>query len=131
MNAAAEAEDFEPIRKAELEFDVGELEKQIDIKLAEKDEDDIEEEGQIYLVFNVKLFDPQPDNLRLSLKDTCLVEITNEQSSDFKHYKEVRNLISYQLESTQVREWRDQFKEACKLYPNVNQYGKVEDVTLT
>eukprot|EP00347_Sterkiella_histriomuscorum_P006709 403351736 len=130
LNAAAEAEDFEPIRKAELEFDVGELEKQIDIKLVEKDEEEIEEEGEIYLVFKVRLLDPQPENIRLSLKDTCLVEITNQQNPDFKHYKEVTNLLSNQLEEITVRTWNEQFKEACKLYPNVNQYGKVEDISL-
>ncbi|CDW75956.1 na ca-exchange isoform a [Stylonychia lemnae] len=144
VNCAVEGEDFEPIRKAELEFDIGELEKQIDIKLAEKDDDELDEDDEIYLVFNVKLFDPQPNNIRLSLKDTCMVEITNEQNrkfrfkfhqhfniADYKHYKEVTNLLSYQLESQCVRGWGEQFKEACKLYPNVNQYGKVEDITLS
>lgn len=78
LNSAVEGDDFEPIRKAELEFDIGELEKQIVIKLVEKDDDEIEEEDEIYLVFNVRLFEPSPDNVRLSLKETCMIEISNE-----------------------------------------------------
>ena len=55
VNAALEVEDFEPIKKAELDFDKGEIEKTIEIKLIEKDEYELEEE-QVYLMFRVRLF---------------------------------------------------------------------------
>ena len=57
LSSAVEGDDYEPIKKAELEFNSGELEKQIQIKLVEKSEEQIEEE-EIYLVFRVTLFDP-------------------------------------------------------------------------
>jgi hypothetical protein len=57
LNSAVEVEDYEPIRKGELEFDKGEIEKIIEIRLAEKDEDDLEDE-EIFIVFGVRLFDP-------------------------------------------------------------------------
>jgi hypothetical protein len=40
-NSAREDEDFEPIRKAEITFDSGEIEKTIEIKLNIEDDDDI------------------------------------------------------------------------------------------
>ena len=45
-----EGEDYEPIRRIEMEFDKGELEKHIIIKLIEKEIEEIEE-TEIYMVF--------------------------------------------------------------------------------
>lgn len=74
MNSALEGEDFEPLKRAELEFDRGEIEKQIEVKLAEKDDEDVEDD-EVYMVFAVKLFDPSSGNhqVTLSTKDRCIV----------------------------------------------------------
>jgi hypothetical protein len=50
MNSALENEDYDPINKGEIAFDVGEIEKVIDIKLADKDEDEYDDE-EVYLIF--------------------------------------------------------------------------------
>lgn len=57
-NIAFEDDDFEPIKKAELTFDKGEIEKVIEIKLNVEEDEDDEEQENIYLVFGVRLFDP-------------------------------------------------------------------------
>ena len=44
MNSALEIEDFEPLKRAELEFDRGEIEKQIEVNLAEKDDEEVEDD---------------------------------------------------------------------------------------
>ena len=60
-----------------------------------------------------------------------MVEISNEVNEDLKSYRKVTDLLNYQLESQNIRPWSDQFKDACKLQPSVDQNGKVEDVTIT
>lgn len=51
------------------------------MKLIERDDDEIED-NEIYMVFAVRLFEPQSQGgaITLSTKDRCIVQISNEDN---------------------------------------------------
>jgi solute carrier family 8 (sodium/calcium exchanger) len=120
--SAKPGRDFEPC-EGELEFGHTESKKTISIKiLAHEDPDEERDE-----IFGVKLYEAEPEVVKISKKDTCIVEIVTD--SERKKQAEALTQLLERINREENITWGQQFKDATKLHPQKNEDGDIEDVS--
>lgn len=116
-----------------VDLEIQKIDKNIGDKVFEeeekKGEDDEESEEGCDLIFKVRLDKPEPEGVKISKKNICLVTICSgdhHEKEDDDHAK----LIEYFM-SNQNPTWAQQFKNAVMLGPQIDEDDMVlEDVTL-
>ena len=138
-NNAVEFEDYLPVYE-QITFLHQENEKTIPIKLVtekvsppiddKKEEDGGSEDEECDVIFKIKLEKPEPNGVKISKKNVCLVTITkNEDAANAEDDKQ--KLIEYYL-SQQEPTWKQQFKNAVMLGPSIDEDNLIlEDVSLS
>jgi len=142
---AIEFEDYLP-KHEKVEFAHGESEKTISINLVnqkvpqiegkaiggnmEGDEMDMEEQEEIQdVMFKVKIEKPDPEVVKISKKNVCIVTITSSEQ-EAAEADEHSKMIEYFVRQKQPT-WGDQFKNACILGPQIDEDNLiVEEVSL-
>lgn len=109
-------------RGGELVFLHGETEKTIEIDIVP---DEMDEEVDLY--FNIRLHDPTPEGCKLSKKDVCIVNIIGDDDTD-NTVKDIEKILEIMQKQDKVS-WCGQFKNACMLYPQVDEEGNIDDIT--
>ena len=93
-----------------LDFIHGEIEKEIEVVILERE--DVEKRDEM---FGVKIFNPLPEGVKISKKDTCFVEIVTDEEG--KKRAEAIEQILNMVKNEEERSWAAQFKTACMLHP--------------
>jgi solute carrier family 8 (sodium/calcium exchanger) len=75
----------------------------------------------------VKLFDAEPSAVKISKKDTCMVEIVSDNAR-VKQAEALQQLLE-RINRQENITWGQQFKDACMLHPSKNEKGEIEDVS--
>jgi len=76
---------------------------------------DDSEEGELDVMFKVKLEKPEPAGVKISKKNVCLVTISKNEEID-KEEEDKKKLIEYFLSQKDVT-WMSQFRTALTLGP--------------
>lgn len=135
---AVEFDDYLPMHE-KVQFDHGETEKVVKIQLMGDNETNVngEKKGETIdhdtnsekddlpdLMFKVMLLNPQPEGVKISKKNICIVRIS--QKDEGSAEEESEKLLEYFL---QVREpsWGQQFKNAVMLGPQVDSDNLIID----
>lgn len=90
-----------------------------DIGDEEEEEEEGSEEGEPDLIFKVKLDKPEPNGVKISKKNVCLVTLARSEQDD-KMAASQRKLIEFYL-SMQDPSWSQQFKNAVLLGPVIDE----------
>ena len=119
----------EKVIKIKLENRIGEMEaKQMSEDKSDK-ESGSEEEEEPDVTFKVKMSNPQPNGVKMSKKNVCLVTITKSNDLE-KEEDDKQKLIEYYLSQSDPT-WGQQFKMAVMLGPSIDEDNiTLEDVTL-
>jgi hypothetical protein len=132
--AAAPSVDYMPC-EGSLTFETGETMKVIEIGIIEKEEKDGGERDD---VFAVKIFDPKYaldhknttegiEMPKLGKKNECFVEIVGDDEL-LQKARGIEQILESMKASDEVS-WCGQFKQACMLSPQLNEDGKMIDVS--
>lgn len=78
-------------------------------------------------MFGVQLFDAQPTAVKISKKDTCIVEIVTD--AETKKQAEALQQLLEKINEQENITWGQQFKNACMLHPTKNEDGEIEDIS--
>jgi len=142
---AIEFEDYLP-KHEKVEFNAGESEKIVPIYLVnervpqapgtkkdfgeDENEENLDTEDDDHgPKFKVVLEKPEPDMVKISKKNTCIVELKNTGKGE-ETTKEHTKMINYFVKQKNPS-WSSQFKSACMLCPQVDEDDLiVEDVSL-
>lgn len=107
-----------------LTFEHRECEKDIIIPVLQKELKEGEERNEM---FGVKIFGAEPIAVKISKKDTAMVEIVTDAKA-----KRQQDALSHLLKKIQDQEeitWRQQFINATLLHPTKNEEGNIEEVS--
>lgn len=129
---AVEHKDFVPFKGEEIEFKKNEVSMRIKVEMPDCEEetpvDDDEGEGGDVVSFAIKLYDPFPEAVKLSRKDTCFIDIEpNNSEEDIRMEKERAQMVDYFVANKEIT-WGQQFKVACMLGPSVDSDNLLVDV---
>jgi solute carrier family 8 (sodium/calcium exchanger) len=149
-NSATEFDDYLP-RHEKVEFDNGENEKTISIKLVndkmiqhidgktignkvDQDDMDVDQQGHHEelqdVMFKIKLEKAEPQGVKISKKNVCLVTIVQNEDAQ-RDQDDHAKLMDYFMQS-QEKSWSTQMKDAVKLGPCIDEDNLiVDDVTLS
>ena len=149
-NSAAEFDDYLP-KHEKVEFDNNENEKTVSISLVNDkmvqqmegktvgnkvDEDDMDVEQQGHLeelqdvMFKIKLEKAEPQGVKISKKNVCLVTIVQNEDAQ-KEQDDHAKLMDYFMQ-TQEKTFSSQMKDAVKLGPCIDEDNLiVDEVTLS
>jgi len=119
---AKEYEHFLP-KTETLIFEHGEIEKDIQVNIIEIEDEDPDRDE----IFEIKLFDIEPEGAQLTKKDKCIVHIVGDNELDNK-VEDIEKFLDLMQKSENVS-WISQFKKACLLHPQVDEEGNIDDVT--
>jgi solute carrier family 8 (sodium/calcium exchanger) len=124
-----------------LKFLHGETEKIVKIELMQKQDVDVDggtikkdtqesDSGEIEeLMFNIKITDPQPSEVKISKKNVCMVTISNDNGT-VNMIEEQKKLLEYYL-AQKEENWGTQFKKAVMLGPQIDEDNMIiDDVSL-
>lgn len=114
--------DYHPLDNEEVTFLHGETMKEIVVNLVT---DDMNDETDVY--FNLKISDPEPEGLKISKKDTCIVNVVGEDDTD-STVKDIQKILEI-MSKQETISWLGQFKQACLLHPQVDEEGNIDDIT--
>ena len=111
-------------QEGKLNFEHNETEKEIVIEILQRElaEDETRDE-----IFGVQLFDAHPAAVKISKKDTCIVEIVTDAES--KKQAEALQQLLERINQQENVTWGQQFKNACMLHPTKNEDGEIEDIS--
>lgn len=104
-----------------LEFAHGEVEREIVVPIIQRDNNEERDE-----IFGVKLYDPTPAIVKISKKDTCIVEIVTDAQKK-KQSDSLQQLLD-KINREENITWKQQFINACMLHPTKNEDGVIEDI---
>ena len=121
-NSAKQFQHFIP-KTETLIFENGEIEKEIEVKLIEQDDEDPDRDD----IFQIKLFDIEPEGAELTKKDKCILHIVGDNELDNK-VEDIEKILDL-MQKTESVSWAGQFKKACLLHPQVDEEGNIDDVT--
>lgn len=105
-----------------LDFKHTESQKVIEVKILPKEGKEERDE-----IFGVKIFDASNAGVKISKKDTCVVEIVTDGNKR-KQTEAIQQLLDKINRSENIT-WGEQFKNACVLHPSKNEEGEIEDIT--
>lgn len=97
--------------------------KTITIPIVEHEDKD-EERNEM---FGLKLYDAEPVAVKISKKDTVMIEIVTD--SDQKRQNEALQQLLERINREEQITWGQQFLEATMLHPTKNEDGEIEDIT--
>ena len=117
-NTAVPGRDYEETSGV-VEFDNGEVEKYIEIPILKREDD--EEDTVRDEIFGIKLYDPQPQIVKISKKDIQIVEIVTDAES--KRQADSLQQLLDRINREEKTSWGQQFIEACILHPTKNEDG--------
>ena len=103
----------------ELEFLHQESKKQIKIPILEHEDPDEERDE----IFGLKLYDAEPSAVKISKKDTIVVQIVTD--SEKKKQAEALNQLMERIQREEKITWGQQFKDATMLHPTKNEEGEI------
>lgn len=141
MACAQEFTDFLP-KLEKMKFAHGETEKIFSVDLVEKikgqDVDGVDtkkdasdsasETAEQELMFKIKISDPQPNEVKISKKNVCIVTISK-NDEEANEMEEHAKLIEYYLSQQEVT-YSGQFKKAIMLGPQIDEDNLIiDDVT--
>lgn len=119
-NTARAGIDFTHV-KGKLEFGHGEVEKEIKVPILEhKDADPNEERDEI---FGIKIFNPQPEIVKISSKNVQIVEIVTDAEKK-KQADSLQQLLD-KINREENITWGQQFINACMLHPVKDEDGVI------
>ncbi len=78
-------------------------------------------------IFGVQIFDAQPAAVKISKKDTCVIEIVTD--AEAKMQAEALQQLLQRINQEEEVTWGQQFKNACMLHPTKNEDGEIEDIS--
>ena len=78
-------------------------------------------------IFGVQLYDAEPAAVKISKKDTCIVEIVNDAQA--KKQQDALEQLLNRINANANISWTQQFKNAIMLHPVKNDDGEIEDVS--
>ena len=114
--------DFEAV-SGELEFGHQESRKTITIKILDHEFPDEERDE----IFGLKLYDADPVAVKISKKDTAIIQIATDVEK--QKQAEALNQLLERINHEEQITWGQQFKDACKLHPSKNEDGEIEDIS--
>lgn len=126
QHMAVAGKDFVPV-EGTLEFEHNEVEKEIIVPIIVRKEG--EENQERDEIFGVKLYDPQPSIVKISKKDTVIVEIVTDAQKK-KQADSLQQLLD-RINREERITWKQQFINACMLHPTKNEDGAIEDISGT
>ena len=106
-----------------LIFENGEIEKEILVDIIEVENEDADRDD----VFQINLFDIEPEGAEVTKKDKCIIHIVGDNELDSK-VEDIEKFLDLMQKSENVS-WIGQFKKACLLHPQVDEEGNIDDVT--
>ena len=106
-----------------LIFEHGETEKEIKIDIIEEENEDPDRDD----VFQIRLFDVEPEGAKITKKDKCIIHIVGDNELDNK-VEDIEKILDIMQKTNDVS-WGQQFKRACLLHPQVDEEGNIDDVT--
>jgi solute carrier family 8 (sodium/calcium exchanger) len=119
QNTASPGTDFEHT-SGTLNFNHNENENMIKVKILPRPSQEVREEA-----FRIRLFNPHI--VKLSKKDTIIVEIVTDEQSK-KKADALQQLLN-RINAEEERTFAKQFCDACMLHPTKDEDGKIEDVS--
>jgi len=122
-NTAVPYEDFVPV-KGTLVFQSGETEKVVEVQINEKEED--EEDGRDDL-FAMRIFEPE-GGAKVTKKDICYVNIVGD-SELVEKVQSIEKMLKM-MEANESKGWKDQITGAIVLTPQLDEEGKLEEVSV-
>jgi len=120
---ATPGKDYEHV-EGELTFIHRESEKEIVIPIIQRENENNEPRDEI---FGVQIYDAQPAAVKISKKDTCIVEIVTD--AETKKQAEALQQLLERINQQEKITWGQQFKNACMLHPTKNEDGEIEDIS--
>jgi len=87
------------------------------------DEDEIVDRDE---VFGLQIYEATPDAVKISKKDTCVIELVTD--ADAKKQAEALQALLDRINREEEVTWSQQFINACLLHPTKNDDGEIEDI---
>lgn len=78
-------------------------------------------------MFGVVISNAQPKGVKISKKNTCLVELVIDDQA--KKKTEALQQLLNKINKEEEIPWKQQFTNACLLHPTKNEDGEIEDVS--
>jgi len=120
---ATPGKDYEHVEGI-LNFIHRESEKEIVIPIIQRETENDEPRDEI---FGVQIYDAHPAAVKISKKDTCIVEIVTD--AETKKQAEALQQLLARINQQEKITWGQQFKNACMLHPSKNEDGEIEDIS--
>merc|ERR1712151_486272 len=105
---------------------MGEVEREIVVKILQKPVKEGEEEEKRDEVFGVKIFNAQPSVVKISKKDRILVEIVTD--AETKKQAEALQQLLDRINREENITWGQQILNAVMLHPTKSEDGEIKDV---
>lgn len=106
-----------------LHFGHQESKKEIKIGIIEHEDPSAERDE----IFGLKLFDAEPAAVKISKKDTAIIEIVT--NAEQRKQSEALQQLLERINREEQISWGQQFINATKLHPQKNEDGDIEDIT--
>lgn len=106
-----------------LTFFNNECEKEIIVELVDDKEDNPERDD----VFEIVLFDAEPETAKISSKNKCMIHIVGELKHE-RRMHDTEKLPDFMHKADSVP-WLMQFKYAVMLHPQIDKDGNIQDVS--
>jgi len=111
-------------KEGTLDFEHNEVNKEIVIPIIQRETENDEPRDEI---FGVQIYDAHPAAVKISKKDTCIVEIVTD--AETKKQAEALQQLLARINQQEKITWGQQFKNACMLHPSKNEDGEIEDIS--